>query len=270
MARDHAEKRRALGGGPDSSCAGPGSAPDRGGAALTNLIIGEQISFPSRGVGQRAVTSNGITTVSTGGQLLLGLFRLMSRPARRPRSTLAELSSRSTNRGFQTTGDCRVVRSTSARNSRPDRRSSASPSGLNELGTLRCAGRSLDIKSKGRPFTAGVGAAALQSRCPATQAVPSGGVECRSSLPFPTLGLDVLKRCRLNTVPEPIITEEVPTSTFPASPPNKYRRSRGDIRNTTTRDLTPTVDVVPWPRSASRCGYLPMAVLKVWVSASCW
>jgi hypothetical protein len=36
---------------------------------------GKKISFPSRGVGVRSVTtSNGITTVSTGGQLLLILF----------------------------------------------------------------------------------------------------------------------------------------------------------------------------------------------------
>ncbi|GAA4673399.1 hypothetical protein GCM10023215_01060 [Pseudonocardia yuanmonensis] len=42
---------------------------------ITRLDTGETITFPSRGVGRREVTTtDGITTVSTGGQLLLILF----------------------------------------------------------------------------------------------------------------------------------------------------------------------------------------------------
>jgi hypothetical protein len=50
------------------------SAGSTGTLRLTNVDTGESISFPSRGVGQRSVSSEGITTVSTGGQLLLALF----------------------------------------------------------------------------------------------------------------------------------------------------------------------------------------------------
>jgi hypothetical protein len=50
------------------------TAGSTGTLTLTNVSTGESISFPSRGVGQRSVTSNGITTISTGGQLFLALF----------------------------------------------------------------------------------------------------------------------------------------------------------------------------------------------------
>jgi hypothetical protein len=50
-------------------------AGSTGTVTVRNDTTGETISFPSRGVGKRSVTdSNSVTTVSTGGQLLLILF----------------------------------------------------------------------------------------------------------------------------------------------------------------------------------------------------